>query len=132
MKKIIATTTGIVSSLALAAPAYAGGLSPCAGAGTFSKLCGLNSNNLGGIVGGGVGFLLAIAVIIALFYLVIGGIRWMTSGGDKAKVESARNHIIAALIGLVVAFLAFFIMNLALSLFGIKGLGAITMPSIIK
>ena len=53
----------------------------------------------------------------------------MTSGGDKAKVESARNHIIAALIGLVIAFLAFFILSLALSIFGLS-LNKISLPKI--
>jgi hypothetical protein len=129
MKKILTATTGALSTLAFALPAYAQNLDPCAGSGQFSKLCKLNSNNLGSIVGAGIGFLLAIAVIIALFFLVFGGIRWMTSGGDKAKVESARNHIIAALIGLVIAFLAFFILSLALSIFGLS-LNKISLPKI--
>ena len=129
MKKFLTATTGALSTLAFALPVYAQGLNPCASAGNFSKLCNLNSNNLGSIVGAGVGFLLAIAVIIALFFLVFGGIRWMTSGGDKAKVESARNHIIAALIGLVIAFLAFFILSLALSIFGLS-LNKLSLPKI--
>lgn len=128
MKKLLTTTAAIASSLALATPAYAQNIAPqCTG--SFSKLCQLNSNNLGGLISVGVGFLLAIAVIIALFFLVFGGIRWMTSGGDKAKVESARNHIIAALIGLVIAFLAFFILSLVLSVFGVN-LKNISLPHI--
>lgn len=129
MKKILTATAGAASTLAFALPAYASSLDPCASAGQFSKLCKLNANNLGAIVGAGIGFLLGLAVIIALFFLVFGGIRWMTSGGDKAKVESARNHIVAALIGLVIAFLAFFILSLALSVFGLS-LNKISLPKI--
>jgi hypothetical protein len=129
MKKIISATSAAIATLALAAPVYATSVNvTCVG--SFSKLCKLNSNNLGGLVSTGIGFLLAIAVIIALFFLVFGGIRWMTSGGDKAKVESARNHIIAALIGLVIAFLAFFILNVVLSVFGIKSVSDIKLPTI--
>jgi len=50
-----------------------------------------------------------------------------TSGGDKAKVESARGTIIAAIVGLVIAFLAFFILSLALSFFGLS-LTNLTLP----
>jgi hypothetical protein len=128
MKKLLTTIAALGSSLAFAAPVYAQNLNiNCVG--SFSKLCKLNSTNLGGLISIGVGFLLAIAVVIALFFLVFGGIRWMTSGGDKAKVESARNHIIAALIGLVIAFLAFFILSLILSVFGVN-LNSISLPHI--
>ena len=120
VKKLIAVTTGAIAPLAFALPAFAQNIDPCQGSGSqFNKLCNLNAGNLGGIVGAGVTFLLIIAVVISLFYLVFGGIKWVTSGGDKAKVESARNHIIAAIIGLVIAFLSFFVLSLALSIFGL-------------
>lgn len=64
------------------------------------------------ILSTGVGILLVFAVIIALIYLVWGGYTWMTSGGDAAKVKSAQQHIIYAMIGLVVCFTAFIIVNL--------------------
>jgi hypothetical protein len=41
------------------------------------------------------------AGIAALFYLILGGLQWITSGGDKAGVEAAREKITAAMIGLV-------------------------------
>ncbi len=129
-KRIIAAATGAIMPLAYALPVHAQ-LDPCtqSSIGQFGKLCRLNSNNLGGIVAAGVTFMLIIAVVVALFYLVLGGIRWVTSGGDKAKVESARNHIIAAIIGLVIAFLAFFILQLALGLFGLS-LSNLSLPKI--
>ena len=33
--------------------------------------------------------------------LIMGGIEWITSGGDKAKYEAARKRITAAIVGLV-------------------------------
>jgi len=122
MKKIIASALATASYLGLATSAFASGnsVNPCPGAGQFSKLCNLNANQIGPIVGAAVTFVLIVAVLIALFFLIFGGIRWITSGGDKAKVESARGTIIAAIIGLVIAFLAFFILSLALSFFGLS------------
>ena len=123
MKKLIASAIATTSYLALATSALATGggqVNPCPGAGQFSKLCNLNANQIGPIVGAAVTFILIVAVLIALFFLIFGGIRWITSGGDKAKVESARGTIIAAIIGLVIAFLAFFILSLALSFFGLS------------
>ena len=122
MKKLIAILLTAGSYLSFAASAFAGGtnVNPCPQSGQFTKLCNLNANNIGAIIGAAVEFILIIAVIIALFFLILGGIRWITSGGDKAKVESARGTIIAAIIGLVIAFLAFFVLSLALSFFGLS------------
>ncbi len=132
MKKVLtAIVSGGAAYLATAGIALAGGTSvdPCPEAGQFQNLCNLNGDNLGAIIGAAVTFILIVAVLIALFFLIFGGIRWITSGGDKAKVESARGTIIAAIIGLVIAFLAFFILSLALSFFGLS-LTELELPTI--
>lgn len=59
-----------------------------------------------------------IAVFLAVVYLMFGGIRWITSRGDKQGVESARKHIISAVIGLAVVLGTFFILNLVFTLLG--------------
>jgi threonine/homoserine/homoserine lactone efflux protein len=61
-----------------------------------------------------------LAVIIALLYLLYGGIKWVTSGGDKTQVENARNHITAAVTGLIIVFLAIFVITIVLSFFGLN------------
>src|SRR5664279_3541849 len=133
MKKLltsISAAAGFLSISASQAFAQAGNtVNPCPSSGQFQALCNLNANNLGGIVGAAVTFILIVAVLIALFFLIIGGIRWITSGGDKAKVDSARQTITAAIIGLVIAFLAFFILALALSFFGLS-LSNLTLPRV--
>lgn len=40
--------------------------------------------------------------IITLVYLFLGGLTWITAGGDKANSEKARSMITDAVIGLVV------------------------------
>lgn len=46
--------------------------------------------------------MLIFAFILAFMYLLVGGFSWITSGGDKANLESARNKIIHALVGVIV------------------------------
>lgn len=58
--------------------------------------------DIGSLISGAVAWLLLIAFILAFFYLILGGIAWLTSGGDKAGVEAARNKIIAAIVGLII------------------------------
>ena len=43
-----------------------------------------------------------VAAVITFAYLIYGAISWITSGGDKSKVEAARNRITSAVIGLLI------------------------------
>lgn len=56
------------------------------------------------VLSGGIQLLIILAGIIAFVFLLLGGIKWITSGGDKGNVEAARNQIVQALIGLIVVF----------------------------
>ena len=59
--------------------------------------------------------ILYIVGIIAVVMLIIGGIKYVISGGDSKKVTDAKNTVLYAIIGLVVAFLAFAIVNFVIS-----------------
>lgn len=59
-----------------------------------------------------------VAAGLAIVYLIMGGIRWITSRGDKANVEAARKQIIAAIVGLVVVAGAFLILNIVFNILG--------------
>jgi len=48
---------------------------------------------------------------ISVIMLIIGGIRYTISAGDSGNVTAAKNTIMYAIIGLVIAFLAFAIVN---------------------
>lgn len=48
---------------------------------------------------------------IAVIMLIIGGIRYVVSAGDQNAVTSAKNTILYAIIGIVVAFLAYAAVN---------------------
>ena len=49
--------------------------------------------------------------LIAVIMLVFGGFKYIISGGDSAKVASAKNTIIYAIIGLIIVILAYAIVN---------------------
>ena len=80
----------------------------------------LNNITISSIISALVILVLVVAAIVFFFMLVIGGIRWITSGGDKAQTETARNQITAALIGLVIVFASWAIINLVNTFFNIN------------
>ena len=76
-------------------------------------------------------FLVALGIIAALAYLLYGGVRWITSAGDKAAVENARNHIVSAIIGLLVLVLAWVIVSLVMTILGLPAVPPeITIPKL--
>ena len=89
---------------------------------------GFNSsvNNVGGSEASGlpevvvstINIMLYVAGVIAVIIIVIGALRFVTSEGDAAAANKAKNSIAYALVGLVLAALAYAIVNFILS--GIK------------
>ncbi len=64
-----------------------------------------------------VNILLFIIGAIAVIMLVIGGIRYTTSNGDSNQVSAAKNTILYAIIGIIVAILAYAIVNFVIRSF---------------
>lgn len=82
---------------------------------TFNKSNTTGLNGLLGIVVALINWFLVAVGIIAFIYLVMYGIKYITSGGDAGKATEARNGIINAIIGIIVIVLAFFIIRFAVS-----------------
>lgn len=59
--------------------------------------------------------ILYIVGIISVIMLVWGGLRYIMSGGDSKKITDAKNTILYAIIGLIIAVLAFAIVNFVLN-----------------
>lgn len=55
--------------------------------------------------------LLFLVGAVSVIMLIIGGIRYVISGGDQAQVTSAKNTILYAIVGIIVAFLAYAAVN---------------------
>ena len=61
--------------------------------------------------------LLFIIGAIAVIMVVIGGLRYVISGGDSNQVAAAKNTILYAIVGIVVAILAYAAVNFVISSF---------------
>lgn len=100
-------------------------------AGFKSSLC--KSTPIGAVVGHVITYFSIAGAIIAVIFVALGGIKWIMSGGDKAKVEAARNTIIAAVIGLIVVFASYFLIDVVLhTLFGFNIQGGIPIPQLFQ
>lgn len=63
---------------------------------------------------------LIIGAVIFFFVLLWGAISWITSGGDKSAVESARGKVTAGIIGIIILFSVYAIVKLLQGFFGIN------------
>lgn len=54
---------------------------------------------------------IGMAGFVAVIFIVVGGVNYMTSAGDASKVKKAKDTILYAVIGLVICALAFAIVN---------------------
>ena len=54
---------------------------------------------------------------ISVIMLIVGGIRYVVSGGDSTAVQNAKNTILYAIVGVVVAILAFAVVNFVIESF---------------
>lgn len=132
MKKFIGIASGLAGSLTFALPVFAvEPISECPGT-VFSALCGLNAANFGKVLGSLINFIFFASLVLALIFLIYGGVKWLVSGGDKTAVETARNHITAAIIGLVIIFLAYLIINVISFFFLGHALSGINIPKLIE
>jgi hypothetical protein len=61
--------------------------------------------------------LLFVIGAISVIMLIIGGIRYTTSNGDSGAVTNAKNTILYAVIGIIVALLAYALVNFVITSF---------------
>lgn len=132
MKKVFVLPLATAAYALTATNAFAAinAQSACPGNG-LGFLC-FSASDLGPVLGSFITFLFVIVGLIALFFLVWGGIKWLISQGEKQAVEEARSHIINALIGLVVIFLSYLLVNLLLGFLtgGVVTLNHIVLPTL--
>lgn len=139
-KKYVGYGLGIVLALALmipavlsfSHPAFAAAVQPsemfgdstgAADGNAFADTAGLSSGSLvdtiSSIIRVALGFLGVIAVVIIL----LGGFKWMTSGGNEEKVKKAKQLIFQGIIGLVIVMSSY-----AIASFVIQSISTATKP----
>jgi len=82
-----------------------------------SAVCANKDDKAEGFVGTLVNVLLYILGAISVIVLIIGGILYVISGGNSSSVAKAKNTITYAIVGLIVSFLAYAIVNWVVDLF---------------
>lgn len=63
-------------------------------------------------------WLVVFGIIIGAVFVIIGGIQYMTSGGDEEGTKGAKAKIIGGLIGIAIVLLAYAVVNIVGSFFG--------------
>ena len=76
------------------------------------------TTNINTVIKNIVNVLLFIVGAASVIMIVIGGLRYVTSGGDSGAVNSAKNTVMYSVVGLVVAFMAYAIVNFVLKQLG--------------
>lgn len=65
-----------------------------------------------------INIIFSIAGFLAVAYFMYGGIRWITSRGDRNAVTDARKTVVSALIGMVLVAGAYFAINTIFNIIG--------------
>ena len=132
IKKVSALTLPAATYLSLATGAFAveSGVTLCPEGSFQGGVC--QSAGFNDLTNRVLTILIIIGVFAALAFLIWGGIKWITSGGDKTKVESARGTVIGAIIGLVIVLASYFLISVAYQLVTGNPLGSFDIPSLLQ
>ena len=75
----------------------------------------LETDNLWPAIQNIINWVLAALGLVAVIMIIVGGFNYMTSQGDTAKTKKGRDSILYGIIGLLIALLAFAIVNFVLN-----------------
>lgn len=120
MKKLTYAVISLIALVGLVTvvPSYTAAASPASQIQSGSNAVGgSGAPSLGSQIQTIVNVLLYMLGAIAVVMIVIGGIRYTTSNGEGNAITSAKNTILYAVIGLVIAILAYAIVNFVLNSF---------------
>lgn len=72
---------------------------------------GMGSKDIRTTVGSVIRAFMGLLGLVAVVIILLGGFKWMTSGGEEAKVQEAKKLIISGIIGLIIILSAYAIAN---------------------
>lgn len=122
MKKRLVAAISAASAFYFMIPSVAAGWAPSA----------LPSNDLNSVIQGLLNMILFIIVIAAVVYISLAGLKYISSQGDAGKAKEAQAAITNAVIGLVVAFAAYFIVIFVLGRLGVDSNQFNSISSVIR
>ena len=83
---------------------------------TFS---GFSFQNIGSVISTAIPFLLAFAGVGLLLMIVSAGFSLLTSGGDTKKLEAGRQRLTYAIMGFIIVFAGYWIVQAVAQIFGL-------------
>lgn len=85
---------------------------PQCSSGSTNNICATSDKSLiGDLMKNVINLMLYLAGAIAVIMIVVGGIRYVTSDGDPGRTSKAKDTVMYALVGLVVASMAYALVN---------------------
>lgn len=87
----------------------------CQGANLGGGTCKADGNQIEKVIALVIRILSIIAGIAAVIMIIVGGLKYITSGGDSSKVASAKSAIIYAIVGLIVVAVSQFLVRYVLN-----------------
>ena len=123
MKKLIIALLFMVGFMAAGVALSSSGVmaidpfDQCSAQNSDSSICSSTDDNVNDLIGTIVNTMLLIVGILAVIVIIIGGIMFVTSAGNQQAVTNAKNAVLYSVIGLVVAFLAYAIVNWVFNIF---------------
>ena len=83
------------------------------------------ANNLGTVISNAIPFALVFAGIGLLMMLLFSGFEYLTSAGDAKKLEGAKQRLTYSIVGFLLIFTAFWLVQIAGRIFGLTEVNTI-------
>ena len=100
LTKITLAAAGTLAAVPVFADAPIGGVSPVTPTGNLDVVSVITTI---------VYWILGFSAMVAVLFLILGGLQYITAAGNEKRIEGAKNTILYAIIGLVVMLLSFVI-----------------------
>lgn len=116
MKSIILSLLAVAALSLTLVPLPVGavdtGFSACTGDNANSTICkGSKTDSLNPFLKTGVNVMFILVGALAVIMIIYSGIQYVISAGDSGKVAKAKNTLTYSIVGLIIAFLAYAIVN---------------------
>ncbi|NLA43326.1 hypothetical protein GX865_04220 [Candidatus Saccharibacteria bacterium] len=115
MKRLTTLIIGLSLLLSIFAPSTIMAVdvleSACGQTGQKNAVCDASSDDVNGLIKNITNTMLFLLGATAVIAIIIGGFMYVTAAGDAGKVKTAKNTVMYAVIGLIVALLAWGIVS---------------------
>ncbi len=80
---------------------------------------GAGASSVGNLIAAFIRVMVIVGSLGFILYFILGAVHWITAGGDKGKVEEAKNEIVNAVTGLVILLALYAVVTFLNKIFGI-------------